>query len=296
MRRSVPTIRPRPGPPRHHAAASRRRAVPPPIRSVRRRARSHRAAARYRPRFPGNAGASWVPRRKRSSTRPASTESRARYPSHFVSAAHRGRRSGPGGGVSMGWGSVQVTRHVFHVRRPTGPTAPVRAVSALARGGRTVSRQAPIGRMPVKQEHLSASVSGPTGGWRARAVQESRYLCIGSNHPCEKALIRICATGLFPERVTSSPYDFDPEDEGAGFLRPADDAFWDGLGVAVASGRAGVLEEMFVEGATRWHSLTLDILGSVRAGLAPRARPAARRDADPPRRHRAVEVVALPSL
>uniref|UniRef100_A0AAU3I9P6 RNA-binding protein n=1 Tax=Streptomyces sp. NBC_01393 TaxID=2903851 RepID=A0AAU3I9P6_9ACTN len=103
-----------------------------------------------------------------------------------------------------------------------------------------------------------------------------QYLYIGSNHPCEEALVRICATGLFPERLTSSPYDFDPEDERAGLLRPGDDAFWDGLGAAVASGRAGVLEEMFVEGATRWHSLTPDILGSVRAGLAPRARLAVR--------------------
>ncbi|WP_190047334.1 RNA-binding protein [Streptomyces galilaeus] len=103
-----------------------------------------------------------------------------------------------------------------------------------------------------------------------------QYLYIGTSRPCEDALAATRALGLFPERLTSSPYDFDPEVEGAGFLRPGDDAFWDGLAAAVASGRAGILEENFVEGATRWHSLTLDILGSVRAGIAPRARLAVR--------------------
>ncbi|WP_329580873.1 RNA-binding protein [Streptomyces sp. NBC_01361] len=103
-----------------------------------------------------------------------------------------------------------------------------------------------------------------------------QYLYIGSNHPCEEALVRIRALGLFPERLTSSPYDFDLEVERAGYLRPGDDAFWDDLGAAVASGRAGVLEETFIEGATRWHHLTIDTLGSVRAGLAPRARLAVR--------------------
>jgi hypothetical protein len=43
-------------------------------------------------------------------------------------------RPGCGGG-QYGLGNVQVTRHVFHVRWPTGPTAPVCAVPALARGG-----------------------------------------------------------------------------------------------------------------------------------------------------------------
>ncbi|MFI0976171.1 RNA-binding protein [Streptomyces sp. NPDC021093] len=103
-----------------------------------------------------------------------------------------------------------------------------------------------------------------------------QYLYIGSDHPCEEALAGTRALGLFPERLTSSPYDFDPEAEGAGCPRPGDDAFWDDLGAAVASGRAGVLEEMFVDGATRWHRLTVDTLGPVRAGLAPRARLAVR--------------------
>lgn len=76
MRRSVPAIRPRPGPPRHHAAASKAS-----------RPASHTISS---PSSEVASGSCAVPstisgkrRRKRSSTRPASTESRARYPSHF---------------------------------------------------------------------------------------------------------------------------------------------------------------------------------------------------------------------
>lgn len=99
-----------------------------------------------------------------------------------------------------------------------------------------------------------------------------QYLYVGSSQPCEEALARTRELGLFPERLTSSPYDFDSEAEGADFLRPGDGDFWDGLRLAVAAGRAGVLEETFVEGATRWHHLTHDTIDSVRACIAPRAR------------------------
>ncbi|MFI6645693.1 RNA-binding protein [Streptomyces sp. NPDC050504] len=103
-------------------------------------------------------------------------------------------------------------------------------------------------------------------------VGYDQYLYIGSSRPCEEALAATRALGLFPERMASSPYDFDPEVEGTGTAWPADDDFWDRLGRAAASGRAGVLEETIVEGATRWHRLTPDTIGTVRAALAPRAR------------------------
>jgi small subunit ribosomal protein S1 len=123
-----------------------------------------------------------------------------------------------------------------------------------------------------------------SGAWCRLEVEEvfavhvgwDQYLYIGSNRPCEEALAGTRALGLFPERLTSSPYDFDPEAEGADSLRPGDDDFWDGLGSVVASGRAGVLEETYVEGATRWHYLTLDTIDVVRTGIAPRARLAVR--------------------
>ncbi|MFI5476876.1 hypothetical protein ACIA6D_42795 [Streptomyces cacaoi] len=101
----------------------------------------------------------------------------------------------------------------------------------------------------------------------AAHVGWDQYLYIGSNRHCEEALVRTRATGLFPERVNSSPYDFDSEIEGAGTPQPGDDDFWESLGSAVASGRAGILEEMYVAGAARRHSLTLDTISSVRPAL-----------------------------
>jgi hypothetical protein len=55
----------------------------------------------------GNEAAISVPRLERSTTRPESTETRARNPSHLGSLAHPGRRAGSGTGVaSIGSGSV----------------------------------------------------------------------------------------------------------------------------------------------------------------------------------------------
>ncbi|WP_217241670.1 RNA-binding protein [Streptomyces sp. AC555_RSS877] len=102
-----------------------------------------------------------------------------------------------------------------------------------------------------------------------------QYLYIGSSRNCEAALAQTSALGLFPERLASSPYDISWEVEGTDPPRAADDAFWDGLRRAVATGRIGVLEETHVEGAARWHRLTCDTIDTVRAGLAPRARLAA---------------------
>ncbi|WMX46985.1 S1 RNA-binding domain-containing protein [Streptomyces roseicoloratus] len=97
-----------------------------------------------------------------------------------------------------------------------------------------------------------------------------QYLYIGSSRPCEDALARTRALGLFPERLDSSPYEM--ETDGADVQRPGDDEFWAGLCWAVDAGRAGLLEETYVEGASRWHRLTRDSIDTVRAGIAPRAR------------------------
>ncbi|MBY8864168.1 S1 RNA-binding domain-containing protein [Streptomyces sp. RCPT1-4] len=97
-----------------------------------------------------------------------------------------------------------------------------------------------------------------------------QYLYIGSSRPCEEALARTRALGLFPERLGSSPYEM--ETDGADVQRPGDDEFWAGLRWAVAACRAGLLEETYAEGASRWHRLTRDSIDTVRAGIAPRAR------------------------
>ncbi|GAA2475129.1 RNA-binding protein [Streptomyces longisporus] len=99
-----------------------------------------------------------------------------------------------------------------------------------------------------------------------------QYLYISSSRPCQEALARTRELGLFPERLDASPYVFETEEEEQVIQRPGDDDFWAELHGAVAVGRAGILEETHVEGASRWHHLTSDTIEPVRVGLAPRAR------------------------
>ncbi|WP_055565783.1 S1 RNA-binding domain-containing protein [Streptomyces atriruber] len=97
-----------------------------------------------------------------------------------------------------------------------------------------------------------------------------QYLYVGSDRPVEEALARTRALGLFPERLEASPYAMRIDDEGT--ARPGDDDFWATVSWAVATGRAGLLEEAYVEGATRWHRLTHRTVDEVRSRIAPRAR------------------------
>ncbi|MFD0040974.1 S1 RNA-binding domain-containing protein [Streptomyces anulatus] len=97
-----------------------------------------------------------------------------------------------------------------------------------------------------------------------------QYLYIGSNLPCETALARTRAFGLFPERIDASPYDFAPDD-AAYVQRPADADFWAHLHWTVSSHRAVYLEEVFAANASRWHRLTPDSIETVRSQLAPRS-------------------------
>ncbi|MFD5227712.1 RNA-binding protein [Streptomyces qaidamensis] len=100
-----------------------------------------------------------------------------------------------------------------------------------------------------------------------------QYLYISSSRPCEEALAVTRELGLFPERLDASPYAFEAEEAEQQYIqRPADDEFWADLHRAVVAGQAGILEETYLEGASRWHHLTGNTLGPVRAGLAPRAR------------------------
>ncbi|MFH7596922.1 S1 RNA-binding domain-containing protein [Streptomyces racemochromogenes] len=96
-------------------------------------------------------------------------------------------------------------------------------------------------------------------------------LYIGSTLPCETALTRTRALGLFPERMDASPYDFAPDD-AAYVQRPADADFWGRLRWTVSTHRAVFLEEAFAGNASRWHRLTHDNIEAVRSRLVPRAR------------------------
>ncbi|MFF2776113.1 S1 RNA-binding domain-containing protein [Streptomyces sp. NPDC058052] len=97
-----------------------------------------------------------------------------------------------------------------------------------------------------------------------------QYLYIGSNLPCEAALARSRALGLFPERLDASPYDFAPDDPTY-VQRPADADFWARLHWTVSTHRAVFLEEISASNASRWHRLTRDTIETVRSQLAPRA-------------------------
>lgn len=97
-----------------------------------------------------------------------------------------------------------------------------------------------------------------------------QYLYIGSSLPCETALARTRALGLFPERLAASPYDFAPDDP-LYVQRPADADFWARLRWTVSAHRAVFLEEVFAVNASRWHRLNRDNIETVRSRLAPRA-------------------------
>jgi predicted RNA-binding protein with RPS1 domain len=97
-----------------------------------------------------------------------------------------------------------------------------------------------------------------------------QYLYLGSSRPCEAALTRTRALGLFTQRLDASPYDFAPDDP-AYVQRPADANFWARLGWTVSAHRATFLEETFAVNASRWHRLSRDNITTVRSQLTPRA-------------------------
>jgi small subunit ribosomal protein S1 len=102
-------------------------------------------------------------------------------------------------------------------------------------------------------------------------VGRDQYLHVGSDRPCERAVARTHQLGLFAEAIEASPLD--PALDEPAERRPADHAFWAELAGLVATRGAVLLQELFVEYASRWYRLTpATDLGTVRAGMRPRAR------------------------
>ncbi|MEU2287067.1 S1 RNA-binding domain-containing protein [Streptomyces sp. NPDC013178] len=97
-----------------------------------------------------------------------------------------------------------------------------------------------------------------------------QYLYVSGDKLCESALAHTRALGLFPERLQASPYEADFDEPGV--QRPADEDFWARLRWSVATRQAVVLEEGYVDSASRWHRLTENTLDAVRAKLTPRAK------------------------
>ncbi|MFF0504884.1 S1 RNA-binding domain-containing protein [Streptomyces fimicarius] len=159
------------------------------------------------------------------------------------------------------------------IREPQVPFPPVGSTAFLPEGfhdGAEVSIDVGL--------ELVRSMLRDDGAWCRLEVEDrftvhvgwDQYLYVGSDRPCERALALTRRLGLFPERLDSSPYAVETDVEEV--RRPADDAFWSGLRRMVSACRAGLLEEMYVEGASRWHRLTRDGVDAVRARIAPRAR------------------------
>lgn len=97
-------------------------------------------------------------------------------------------------------------------------------------------------------------------------VGYDQYMYIGSSEPCEDAMDRVRASGLFPARVRNSPLEFDERERAD--PRPADDAFWAEVSALAAERGTVLLREQPCSGISRWHRLRA---GDVPAGLAPRA-------------------------
>ncbi|SDM47854.1 hypothetical protein [Allokutzneria albata] len=101
-------------------------------------------------------------------------------------------------------------------------------------------------------------------------VGYDQYMYIGSAEPCERAVAITRPPGLFPERISASPYAVDADEAEA--QRPADEDFWAELAGLVAMRGTVILEEGYLINASRWHRLRAGDIGRSRAGLTPRAR------------------------
>lgn len=97
-----------------------------------------------------------------------------------------------------------------------------------------------------------------------------QYMYIGSAEPCENAVARTRALGLFPE--STDPEDYEWTLDRPPPQRPADDAFWAELSDLATRRGAVVLEEGYVLNASRWHRLRASDVDAIRTRLTPRSR------------------------
>ncbi|WP_406335716.1 S1 RNA-binding domain-containing protein [Streptomyces sp. NBC_00203] len=117
-----------------------------------------------------------------------------------------------------------------------------------------------------------------SGAWCRLEVEDvfavhvgwDQYVYVSSDKPCDSALARTRALGLFPERLPASPYAAHCDEPGV--QRPADEDFWARLRWCIATRQADLLEEAYIDNASHWHRLTQENLDTVRARLTPRAR------------------------
>jgi small subunit ribosomal protein S1 len=100
-------------------------------------------------------------------------------------------------------------------------------------------------------------------------VGYDQYMYIGSAEPCDDAVARARAAGLFPVPIDRSPYD--PALDELVDPRPADDSFWAEVTQLVLGRGTVILEERYVRNASRWHRLRASEVPAIRSRLTPRA-------------------------
>jgi coenzyme F420-reducing hydrogenase delta subunit len=99
-----------------------------------------------------------------------------------------------------------------------------------------------------------------------------QYVYVGSAVACEQAVALTHERGLFAEPIDASPWATEVADDASVQRRPADAAWWAGLGSLVAERGPLMLEEGYVASASRWHRVTAADIDLVRARLTPRSR------------------------
>ncbi|MEU6715499.1 RNA-binding protein [Nonomuraea sp. NPDC046802] len=133
--------------------------------------------------------------------------------------------------------------------------------------------------MAVALELVRAMLRG-NGAW-CRLEAEDRffvhvgydqYVYIGSALPCPHAVTLTHQRGLFAEPISQSPLDPQLDEDDPARRRPADAAFWAELDALVSKRGAVMLEEGYVDNASRWHRITFGQVAAIRSRLAPRAK------------------------
>ncbi|MET9465176.1 RNA-binding protein [Streptomyces sp. NPDC006544] len=158
-----------------------------------------------------------------------------------------------------------------------GPAAREHPLDGLFPADLTGFHDGAVVALPLALELLRRMLGG-SSVWCRLATEDGfavqvgwdQYVYVTTRAPCPGAVARTRELGLFADPIEASPYD--PAFDDAYELRPADQEFWERVRASAARGGAGLLEEMYVDGASRWHPLGGGgPLDSVRAALAPRA-------------------------
>ncbi|HEX8870896.1 MAG TPA: RNA-binding protein [Lentzea sp.] len=100
-------------------------------------------------------------------------------------------------------------------------------------------------------------------------IDYDQYMHVGLAEPCDEALTRVEALGLFPWLVDGERRGLWPEDLSR--PRAADDEFWAEVDRLVVDRGSVMLEERYIGNGTRWRRLLAADVNRIRATLGPRS-------------------------